>query len=264
MEQSFATHEPVAVTVEIPAGQVEIEGTETDETRVEVERIGRDLDPSRIEVDLRDEGGRQHLVVLARYERFKNAKYRVVIRTHAGSDLRIETASADVQLRGTFGAAEVNSASGNIEGGEFRGNARLGSVSGNVRLSDAHGEVDLHSTSGRLALGRARARADLHSVSGDVTVDEASADISARTVSGDVRLGSVARGAIMLHSMSGDIDVGIRVGAKAFIDAHSMTGRMRSDLDVTDDPATPGAPDVEIRANTMSGDVAIRRSGQAA
>jgi hypothetical protein len=79
-----------------------------------------------------------------------------------------------------------------------------------------------------------------------------------------VRLGSVARGDVSLHSVSGDIEVGILVGATAFIDAHSMTGRMRSELEMTDAPATPGEPDVEVRANTMSGDVSIRRSGRAA
>jgi DUF4097 and DUF4098 domain-containing protein YvlB len=264
MEQTFATREPILVTVEIPAGRIDVEGTETEETHVGIERVGRDLDPSKIEVDLREEGGRRHLVVRARHTKFGNGRYRVTITTHAGADLRIETAAADVRLRGSFGDADVNSASGDIEAGEVRGNARMRSASGNLAVSDVHGEAELHSVSGRLRVGRAQGRADLHSVSGSVTVDEAMSAVVVQTVSGDVRLGSIAKGDVMLHSVSGDIEVGIGVGAKAFIDAHSMSGRMRSDLEMSDTPGTPGEPDVDVRANTMSGNVTIRRSGRAA
>ena len=262
MEQTFATNEPLRITVEIPAGHVEVEGIETGETRVEVERIGHDSDTSKVEVDLRD-GGR-HLVVRAAIERFRNAKYRVTIRTHAGSDLRIETASADVRLPGAFGNVDVHSASGDIEAAEVRGTATLRSASGHVALEEAQGDAELHSTSGRVRLGRAQGRAEINSVSGDVAVDEALAGVNARSVSGDIRVGSVANGTVTLYSVSGDVEIGIAVGAKAFIDAHSMSGRMRSDLEVSDSPAAPGDPDVEIRANTMSGDVTIRRSGRAA
>jgi DUF4097 and DUF4098 domain-containing protein YvlB len=264
MEQTFATREPILVTVEIPAGRIEIEGTETDETRVGIERVGRDIDPEKIELDLREEGGRQHLVVRAKHTKFSSGRYRVSITTHAGADLHIETASADVRLRGAFGDADVHSASGDIEAEEVRGNARMRSASGNLAVVEVRGELEFNSASGRLRAGRIGGRADLHSVSGSVTVGEAAAAVDVKTVSGDIRLGSIASGDVLLHSVSGDIEVGIGAGAKAFIDAHSMSGRMRSDLEVSDAPGTPGEPNVDIRANTMSGDVTIRRSNRTA
>jgi DUF4097 and DUF4098 domain-containing protein YvlB len=96
-------------------------------------------------------------------------------------------------------------------------------------------------------------------VSGDVAIEEVLRDLTARTVSGDMRIGSVTRGDVSMHSVSGDIDVGIRSGSKAYIDVHSVSGDMRSELDMSEAPGDD-QPDVELRAKTVSGDVAIRRA----
>ena len=61
-------------------------------------------------------------------------------------------------------------------------------------------------------------------------------------------------------SASGDIEVGVRAGSKLFIDAKSMSGDMRSELEVTDSPSGSNGTNLELRAMTMSGDVTIRRA----
>ena len=61
--------------------------------------------------------------------------------------------------------------------------------------------------------------------------------------------------------MSGDVNVAARPGLALWIDAQSVSGSMRSDLDVGDLPAAePGETPVELRIRTVSGDVRIARS----
>src|SRR6266540_3580430 len=225
MIETFPTPGPLTLSIRIPAGTVELEAAETDETRVEVERLRGELAPDEVRVELRDRGGRQEVMVHAELTgllRRRDAKYRVSIRTPLGADVDLDVASADVAGNGTFGSVDVKTASGDVVFGEVQGAARV--------------------KTGSVAVGRA---------AGDVRVS---------TASGDVTVDSVARGAVHLMSASGDIEVGVRAGSKVFIDAKSMSGEMRSELEVTDSPPGSNGTNLELRAMTMSGDVTIKRA----
>ena len=65
-----------------------------------------------------------------------------------------------------------------------------------------------------------------------------------------------------LRSASGDIRVGIKEGSRLFVDARSRSGDVASELPVSDTPPEGDAPLVELRANTMSGDITIHRAGR--
>ena len=80
------------------------------------------------------------------------------------------------------------------------------------------------------------------------------------TASGDQELGSVTAGKVTLKSASGDVRVGIRQGSNLWVDARSRSGDVRSELEVTEDPPADDAPVVELRANTMSGDITVARA----
>ena len=100
-------------------------------------------------------------------------------------------------------------------------------------------------------------------VSGDVHVRDARASIGANTVSGDQNFEAVLKGRIELKAISGDVTVGIRSGARVFVDANTVSGSTSSELDLGDAPAQAPAPDsplVEVFAKTVSGDVRIERA----
>jgi hypothetical protein len=67
----------------------------------------------------------------------------------------------------------------------------------------------------------------------------------------------VENGKIELHSVSGDIEVGVRRGTDVWLDVRSVSGDMRSSLTPTDGPADPGALLVELHIKSVSGDVRI-------
>ena len=259
MNQSFQTKESLDLSVSVPAGSLAIEADPgATETTLEVERTDRALDASEVECRLGDDG--RMLEVKVGRKRFRDAHYRVVIRTHEGTNLDISTGAADVRAEGTFGSCKYRSGSGDIELGDLRGPVSLKSGSGDVSLSNALHELDIDLASGSVTVGTAHRRATIHVVSGMLTMDAAESDLTVRTVSGDVRVGSVARGTVRVTSVSGDVDLGVRAGARTYLDLHSVAGEMRSDLDIGSAPPADGEPDVELRAKTVSGDVTIRRA----
>jgi hypothetical protein len=54
--------------------------------------------------------------------------------------------------------------------------------------------------------------------------------------------------------------VGIPEGTNLWVDARSRSGEVRSELPVSDLPPEGEAPVVELRANTMSGDITVSRA----
>jgi hypothetical protein len=70
----------------------------------------------------------------------------------------------------------------------------------------------------------------------------------------------VSSGEVSLQSASGDIQVGVRRGTKVWLDARSRSGDATSELDVGDEPPAEGAPVLELRASSMSGDIHVGRA----
>ena len=101
---------------------------------------------------------------------------------------------------------------------------------------------------------------EVNSASGDVMVREAASSVSVNTASGDQTVGSVSQGKVNLKSASGDLKIGIREGSTLWVDARSRSGEVRSELPVSDLPPEGDAPHVELRANSMSGDITVVRA----
>jgi DUF4097 and DUF4098 domain-containing protein YvlB len=228
--ETFATPGPVALRIDVPAGDVEIETADTKETTVELEARGRDAEEYEREarIEARPRGDGHEVVVDASARRgllgFREGEYLVRIKAPAGADVRAEVASADVRGRGRFGEVEVNAASGDVGFDEVEGQANINTASGDVRI-DETGAVD------------------------------------ANTASGDIRLKSISSGEVELHSASGDIDVGIAKGSRLWIDAQSLSGDTSSELELEAAPSGDDeGPLVELRAKTMSGDISVRRA----
>jgi len=272
--ETYSTPGPLLLNLEIPAGEIEIDTSNTDETHIELEAVSnndavRDLvDNSRIELVRRGDGheviveakSRQGIFIsLSRGPdiRFGGPDVRLRITCPKGADLDVRTKSADLRARGEYGGVEIKTASGDLQLDEARGAVRIKTASGDVHLDQAQsGSGDLHvgSVGGDL-------RAQL--VSGDVHVRDARASIGANTVSGDQNFEAVLKGRIELKAISGDVTVGIRSGARVFVDANTVSGSTSSELDLGDAPAQAPAPDsplVEVFAKTVSGDVRIERA----
>ncbi len=242
-EQQFTTTGPVRVDLKVAAGDFHISTIEDGQATVSLEGPPEALDALRVDL-LQD-----RLVIEQRrkpslsFLRHTAQPLHVEARVPHGSSIEIMTASGDATLEGTFAAVEMSSASGNVRAaGEIDGDARVKTVSGDARLPRVAGALTAHS------------------VSGSIEAESVDGAISAKSVSGNVRVGSLHQGEVTVHSVSGDVELGIASGTSVDVDAGSASGKLSSEIPLSDAPGeSPGAT-VVIRGSTVSGDFRVFRA----
>ncbi len=243
--ETFPASEPLTLGVWLVAGDLRVDTDDVAEATVELEGLNeagrRAAEEARIELT-----GGELKVEVDRRSGFRitigrGAEVRVVARVPHGSTLETHCVSADVTAEGSFAAATVKT------------------VSGDVRVSAVESDAEVKSVSGDIWFGRVGGRFALNSVSGDVFVGEARRGARVKTVSGDQALDSVAEGEATLQSVSGDIRVGVVSGAAIWMDVKSLSGTTTSELEVGDEPPPGDGPRIELRANSVSGDIRIAR-----
>jgi hypothetical protein len=224
--ETYSTPGPLRLNLEIPAGEIEIETGNTNETRVELEAVAnndaiRDLvENSRIELVRRGDG--HEVIVEAKSRqgifisinrgpdiRLGGPDVRLRITCPHGADLEARTKSADVRARGEYGAVDLKTASGDLQVDKAKGPTRIKSASGDVHIDEVVSSLEVQSVSGDLHAGAVHGDIRAHLVSGDVHVRDAGGSISTNTVSGDQRFEAVRRGRMELKAISGDVMVGV-------------------------------------------------------
>jgi Putative adhesin len=279
--ETFSTPGPVRLDLELPAGAIEIEAGETDETHVELESASNNeqvqemVDTARIQCVQRGEGHEVVVEVRTRHGvwisfsrgpdiRLGTPEMVLRVTCPKGAELNIKTKSADVKARGEYADVDVKTASGDVNV-EHAADADVKTASGDVHFDDVDGTLDVKSASGDLSVWKVARATNIQLVSGDVIIREAEDSVSANTVSGDQVLQAVLKGRMELRAISGDIVVGVRRGSRVFVDANTVSGSTSSEFDLGDapGPAAPAAEDaplVEVFAKTVSGDVRLTRA----
>lgn len=278
--ETFSTPGPVQLNLELPAGEIEIETADTDETHVQLEaladndRVRELVEEARIELLQRGQGHEVVVEMPVRQGfwisisrgpdiRFGGPDIRLRITCPNGADLDIRTKSADVDARGAYGAVDLKTASGDLNVQRASGTTRVKSASGDFHTERVAGSLDVRTVSGDVHAGTVDGDLRAQLVSGDVHVAEAGASVNTNTVSGDQRFGALERGRVELKAISGDVTVGIRRGSRVYVDANTVSGSTSSELELTDAPAEElavDAPLVELYVKTVSGDVRIERA----
>jgi DUF4097 and DUF4098 domain-containing protein YvlB len=278
--ETFQTPKPVRLDVRLGSGEIRLEASDTAETTVTLEPL-RDSEASSAAIaEARVEQRGDEILVDVRGPRrlLRGADVLVEIRCPEESSVRAKTGSADTEGHGRFGSvevqtgsgdvqfsevagdAEINAASGDVQISRVGGRGRINTASGDVQLASVAGEAKINSASGDVQIREARNALEVDTASGDVLVREASSSVSANSASGDQTIGSVTEGKVDVKTASGDIKVGIREGSTLWVDARSRSGEVRSELPVSDLPPEGDAPHVELRANSMSGDITVVRA----
>jgi Putative adhesin len=273
--ERFDTPGKLRLDLSVPAGEIDVRAEDGGETTVELEPL-RSNDASREAVEsariqLREQGDAQELVVDVRGTRglgifSRGAEVRLVVRCPAGAELEAEGGSADVQAAGRYSSVVVQTGSGDVSVAAVDGDAKLRSGSGDLALERVDGELTAQTGSGDVEIGRTGRSAALRSASGDVLVRDATLELTVQTASGDVRVEAVSVGEVSVQSASGDVYVGVRKGRTVWMDARSMSGETTSDLAVGDaaEAQEEEGPLVELRIQTMSGDIHIARAAERA
>ena len=287
MEQTFAAPHPVLVFVRNEVGSTAITAHRNDTSHVSLTADtpgGKDL-VGRSTVVCRPRVGRDIVVVnIPRAHGMKFIRRNgVTVRVHVpeGSDVRVISASADVELNGSLGRANIKTASGSftaddvtdlraktasgdIEVGTVRGALRMQSAAGDLRCVRVDGPTSVTTVSGDIEVGSAGDRMEVRVTSGDVRLGDIMGDLTVAVVSGNVKVLSVTEGSTHVRTVSGRIEVGIARGATLSVDAESMSGSVHSDIPLEDGPRAAGAdPRLTLTLKTVSGDVLITRGVEA-
>jgi Putative adhesin len=285
--ETFSTPGQVRLDIEMPAGEIEIATSNTEETHVELESDSANEQVQEMVAAARIESSRRgdvfHVTVEVRTRhgvwisfsggpdiRLGTPEMRLRIACPAGAELDVKTKSADLEAHGEYSDVDIKTASGDLSIESTR-NAQVKTASGDVHFETVSGILDVKSVSGDVHVASVTGDAHFQVVSGDVFVHDAGGSISANSVSGDQRYEAVVNGRVELRAVSGDIGVGIRRGSRVFIDANTVSGSTSSEFELSDAPAAPpspvadappveDAPLVEVYAKTVSGDVRLERA----
>jgi len=249
--ETFQTPGAVRLDIRNGAGEVRLDASDSrQETVVTLEPM-RDNDASNeavqsARVELHERADGQEVVIDVRGRSkwgFRGAEVLVAVTCPVEPAVEIKTGSADIEGRGLFKRIDIETGSGDVQFADVSGDAEVSAASGDVQISLVGGEARLNTASGDVQVGM---------IGGDGRVNTASGDVIVRT----------AGGRLEANSASGDILVGIKEGSRLFVDARSRSGDVTSELPVSDTPPEGDAPLVELRANTMSGDITIHRAGR--
>lgn len=167
----------------------------------------------------------------------------------SGGDVRLDT-TGPLHLKASHGSIAVERIEGAAEVTVSFGSLRVGSVEGTAVLKNSHGVTSVGAVSGDLRVSGAH---------GDIDIASAEGSVTATTAYGALRVADVARGTVQLETNYGAIEIGIREGTAAWIDADSGSGQVRNAL------AAAAAPDkaedtVEVRARTRHGNIELLRA----
>ena len=247
----------VDVDVRVTSGSVAITAEPTDTCIVDVPGTGPAADEAdaddlarRITVSFAD--GKLQVIESdqGHHWRWRGEDLHVAITVPTESRVTVRTASADVRCDGEPGSFDAHTASGNVTVARAGGPARLTTASGKVDIDVAGGELTATTASGQVKVGRAERDVTAKTSSGAVMIGRAEASVSVRSASGQVRINSVTRGLADVNTVSGDIEIKVTPGSGVYLDLASLSGRVSSDLEPTDQETDA---DLHVSCRTVSG-----------
>ena len=268
MQKTFEVQGPVELDVRLTSGDIAVDASV--DGRVDVELIAHDEESQRLvdgaRVELTQSGQRPTVVVDVPQKRgfalnlFGRGGIECRVRCPQESGLSVRTKSADISARGTLGALNVATASGDIEVDRVTGGVNVKSASSDFSAREIGDGVSIQTASGDIDIDIARGPVNITSVSGDISIGEAYDNVNSNSVSGDQDHRAVMQGVVSVNSVSGDVTVAVRRGSRAFLDCTTVSGDTTSELELSSEAPTGDGPLVEVRAKTVSGDIRITRA----
>ncbi|HEY6629546.1 MAG TPA: DUF4097 family beta strand repeat-containing protein [Acidimicrobiia bacterium] len=281
---TFVTPEPISIDLDVLVGNAHLIATArgdtvvvvnpTDSSRkldIEAARNTQiDISNGRLVVKTPRPRGIGNLVGMGKY-----GSVQITVELPQGSELEAKTSLGDVRVDGRLAATHVRSGAGDVvldETGPLKVKSGAGAVSvnravgnaeittaGEMHLGAIDGRAQITNQSGNTWIAEVAGPLRVKSHNGDITVGRMEADVAAKTAFGSVLLGEVANGSVSVESAFGGLEVAIREGTAAWVDAKTSFGKVHNRLGSADGPEL-SEKTVEIQARTSFGDIVIRRA----
>lgn len=278
--REFDTPGPVRLRIELQSGDIDITAVEASTTSIEIRPGAGDAARELAEQTRVEQHGDDIVVIVPKRSGSffrRTPSLDIYARVPVGSSIdgelgagdlvssgslavvRVKTGSGDIRLETVTESADVTTGSGDVSVLDSLGSTRLATGSGDIGLQSSGGRATLSTGSGDVRVRTASDSVDVKTGSGDVQVEDAGADVSIKSGSGDQQVGRAVRGRVHCQTASGDVHVGIAEGTAAWLDVHSLTGTVSSQLGEAG-PPSDGEESVEVHANTVNGDITVVRA----
>ncbi|MFF2505127.1 DUF4097 domain-containing protein [Streptomyces sp. NPDC058067] len=173
-------------------------------------------------------------------------------------EVRVKTSGGDVRLDAT-GPLHLTASHGSITVDRVDGAAEITTSSGSVRVGVVDGPAVLKNSHGTTTVATATGELRVSGAHGDIDIARAESSVTATTAHGALRVAEVASGTVQLETSYGAIEVGVREGTAAWLDASSTRGQVRNTLAASDAPSQTEET-VTVRARTNWGNIDVRRA----
>ncbi|WP_017627378.1 DUF4097 family beta strand repeat-containing protein [Nocardiopsis chromatogenes] len=183
----------------------------------------------------------------------------VTVELPARSHVHATSGYGNIRCEGQVGTARITTSASNITVDRAMGNAELTASNGWVRADTIDGSATIRNTGGSIALGTVTGPLRMATSHGDLTAERTLESVEARTPYGVIRIGEVVRGSVNLQTNYGEVEIGIREGTAAWLDADSEHGTVHTSLEAAEGPES-SEETVEVYARSAYGDVVIRRA----
>ncbi|MFE7854108.1 DUF4097 domain-containing protein [Streptomyces sp. NPDC057403] len=276
---SFDTPEPISVTAHVEAGSIQFTASDRGDTVVEVRprdpKKDRDVRTAE-ETQVSCAGGALTVRTPKSGLFGRTGTVDVMVELPTGSqidltgawtqvlgegrlgEVRVKTSSGDARFD-TTGALQLTASHGSVTIDRVEGAADITTSTGSVRVGLIEGPGVLKNSHGTTAIGAAVGELRVNGANGDIEIRRAEDSVTATTAHGTLRVDDVVRGTVQLETNYGAIDIGIREGTAAWLDASSSSGQVRNTLTASQSPEQ-AQDTVKIRARTRHGNIDIRRA----
>lgn len=279
---TFETPEPISATIDVAVGDVRISASDRHDTVVDVRPTDASHAPDvQAAEQTRVEYSTTGLLIKSPRQRAlgvrKLGSVDVAVELPADSTLHADVAVGAIRTTGRLGEcrikvsagdidvdeagpADLSTSAGGIAVGRVTGHAEISSSSGRIRVREIDGSAVIKNSNGDCSIGEITGDLRVNTANGTIVAGDAGADVTATTANGDVRVGAITRGVTSLKTGYGQIEIGIRAGTAARLDAYTSFGQVVNSMRAADSPG-PEEETAEVRARTSFGDIVIRRSG---
>jgi DUF4097 and DUF4098 domain-containing protein YvlB len=280
----FETPQPIAVTVDLFMGHVEVIASDRSDTVVEVRPTdAAKKDDVRAAQETEVDFAAGTLTVkgptgwrmYAPPNAWRNPSIDVTVEVPAGSRLRgtshvcrflITGELGQCELKSSVGDMQVETAGpldlqtvGNITVDRAVSRANITSGSGIVRIREVEGTAVVKHSNGDTTIGEVTGDLRVNAANGNITVERLRGSVTAKAANGNIRVGDASRGTVQLETSLGELEVGIHPGTAAYLDVNTKVGTLQNLLESAEQPEQ-SEETVHVYARNSVGNIIIRRA----
>jgi hypothetical protein len=281
---TFETPQPIAITIDLFLGHVEVIASDRTDTVVEVRPSdAAKKDDVRAARETKVDFAAGHLTVKGPTgwkmylppAALSNPSIDVTIEVPAGSRLHGTSHMCRFLVTGELGPCELKThigdlqlekagplelqTNGNITVDQVVSGAKITTSSGAVRIREINDSAVVKNSNGDTAIREVAGDLRVNAANGNITVERSRGSVTAKTANGSIRVRDASGGTLRLETSIGELEVGIHPGSAAYLDVNTRTGTLQNLMETASQPAQ-GEETVQVYARNSVGNIIIRHA----